>query len=198
MGENKGIHATAKEDSAQTSLELYPIPPPADPPNKRKKLILWGLRYGAVVIVVAGALLGAMIAALAAGGAVDAQDEEEANKYKTQNLLTYLFMWLFITWLGACFVDIFIMAMPYLFRVVARYVATFSLLFTSRDFINERTRYVNPAHHRYWRIWRVLRKPITALGTQIIGLIAFYACINLNDDLYINDTKEAGAWHVSK
>lgn len=104
-------------------MEIYPIPPPADPPNKRKKLILWGVRYAAIVIIVGGALLGAMIAAGAAGGAVDAQTIEEADKYHTQNLVFYLFLWLFIAWIGACFVDIFIMVMPYLFRVIARYVA---------------------------------------------------------------------------
>lgn len=120
MGENKGIHATAKEHSAQTSMELYPIPPPADPPNKRKKLILWGVRYGVIVILVGGGLFGAMLAASAAGGGVYAQDDAELEKSKTPNLMMYLFMWLFITWIGACIVDIFIMAMPYLFRVVAR------------------------------------------------------------------------------
>jgi hypothetical protein len=127
MADDKGFTATTRADantSKSQQLEQFPIPPTPQP-NKKRKLILWGIKYALTVILFAVALL---IPILATAGATDVVEEDAeltaAKQYR--NLIFYIFLWLFVTWVGTCAVDIFVMALPYLFRFVSRYVPHFS------------------------------------------------------------------------
>ncbi|KAK4228633.1 putative Mechanosensitive ion channel [Podospora fimiseda] len=58
--------------------------------------------------------------------------EEEFFAQRERQTVYYIFMWLLATWVCFAVFYVFAMAMPYIFRFVARFV--------------------NPAHMRYWRI----------------------------------------------
>lgn len=82
-------------------------------------------------------------------------DATEADfKARLGRLWLYnIFSFLLVSWLGiACFY-ILGTALPYVFRFVARYV--------------------NPAHARYWRIIRVMRKPLCYVGGTFVAFLAF-------------------------
>jgi len=64
-----------------------------------------------------------------------------------------IFMFFLVSWLGIAFFYILGTALPYIFRFVARYV--------------------NPAHARYWRIIRVMRKPLCYVGGTFVAYLAF-------------------------
>jgi hypothetical protein len=69
------------------------------------------------------------------------------------NLVFYAFSCLETIWLCGVATDLLALLFPYVFRVVARYV--------------------NPAHHRYWRVFRTMRLPVTMLGTIIAAYVAY-------------------------
>ena len=55
--------------------------------------------------------------------------------------------------------------------------------------------YLNSAHHRYWRVFRVLRLPITLIGTVIASYIGF--AITILGNSYINGTTDgSGVSHT--
>jgi len=66
-----------------------------------------------------------------------------------------------------------------------------------RTIANAASRYINPAHHRYWRVFRQLRKPITVTGGTVICYIAFSICINNNEDVAVNWAIDPNSWRVS-
>ncbi|KAK0707861.1 hypothetical protein B0H67DRAFT_496581 [Lasiosphaeris hirsuta] len=84
----------------------------------------------------------------------DENTSEEEIKDRLDRLWVYnIFQWLMISWIGLAVFYLFGTALPYIFRFVARYV--------------------NPAHARYWRILRVLRRPFCLIGLNLVSYIAF-------------------------
>ena len=71
----------------------------------------------------------------------------------SQVLVYYLFLWLLTSWLVGCACNLFWRAFPYLFWWIASFV--------------------NPAHQKYWRVFRRLNLPMTLLGSMIFAWIAF-------------------------
>ncbi|KAK3315965.1 hypothetical protein B0H66DRAFT_478619 [Apodospora peruviana] len=90
---------------------------------------------------------------------------------ENRQLLFFIFAWLLTTWLGLCVSYGLGSALPYIFRFIARYV--------------------NPAHVRYWRIFRVLRRPITLAGFLTSSFLAYGFLVYINYDLPINSVEEA-------
>ncbi|KAK4198786.1 putative Mechanosensitive ion channel [Triangularia verruculosa] len=90
----------------------------------------------------------------------DALDDEQFFAQRSQKTLYYVFVWLLVTWI--CFAVTYVLAsaLPYIFRLVARYV--------------------NPAHMRYWRIIRTLRRPICIFVTICCSYIAFIITVSLD------------------
>ena len=80
-------------------------------------------------------------------------DDDVAFSKQTQNLVYYIFLWLLITWLAACASNVLIRCFPYVFRFVAGYV--------------------NPAHRKYWRVFRVMKNPVTFLGAIVASYVSF-------------------------
>jgi len=80
-------------------------------------------------------------------------DPAMAESKQYHNLVYYLFAWLLVTWLCAVVSNIFIRALPHLFRFVAGWV--------------------NPVHRKYWRIFRTVRNPVTMVGCVIGSWISF-------------------------
>ena len=66
--------------------------------------------------------------------------------------------WLLITWISACGANALILIFPYVFRSVVWFV--------------------NPSHQKYWKAFRALRNPVTALGCSIGSSIFFYQVSN--------------------
>ena len=68
--------------------------------------------------------------------------------------------WLLITWISACGANALILIFPYVFR---------SLVW-----------FVNPSHQKYWKAFRALRNPVTALGCSIGSAIFFNQVSNVD------------------
>jgi len=109
--------------------------------------VFWALRYFGVVVVVAALLV------IPVAVKRDSAFTDDADPRSTDNLIFYLFLWLLVTWLAGTLADLAAMALPYVYRLLARYF--------------------NPAHQKYWRVFRALRRPIRFLGTVAFGYIAF-------------------------
>lgn len=114
------------EASAKHNSYDFSAPPAkkSDPSRKRQKrlrLLFWGIRYFLIIILVIVALV---VPIVLIGQDIDINFDDqasvEAKQYK--NLAYYLLAWLLVTWVVTCIFDIFILAFPYLFRVIARYV----------------------------------------------------------------------------
>ncbi|KAM7196962.1 Mechanosensitive ion channel protein 8 [Rhypophila sp. PSN 637] len=95
---------------------------------------------------------------------------------ESRQFLFYLFYWLEISWIALCLSFLVGTALPYVFRFIARYV--------------------NPAHVRYWRVLRVLRRPITLAGFLIVSFASYAVTFYMqllwgNLVLPINQTDEA-------
>lgn len=88
--------------------------------QKRWQLIAWGMRYALIVITVGVALAIPMIITSRDRFIELEASDAEVHARQYANLVFYIFAWLEITWLSGCATDMFIMAMPYLFRFVAR------------------------------------------------------------------------------
>ncbi|KAK4654983.1 hypothetical protein QC762_405790 [Podospora pseudocomata] len=83
----------------------------------------------------------------------DALDDEQFFAQRSEKTVYYIFVWLLVTWVCFAITYIFASALPFIFRLVARYV--------------------NPAHMRYWRIIRTLRRPICIFVTICCSYIAY-------------------------
>ena len=131
-------------DPSKQDPEVLPVKPPR---SLLKRQLFWALRYFSVVIVVVALLLIPVL--VTRQSAVTELDDPRS----TSNLVFYIFLWLLVTWLAGTFADLMAILLPYGYRLLARYF--------------------NPAHQRYWRLFRALRRPIRFLGTVAFGYIAF-------------------------
>jgi hypothetical protein len=93
---------------------------------------------------------------------------------QTRQVLYYVFGWLLISWVGLAISFAVGTALPYIFRFIARY-ATSLYPTCPPSHLHRRFRYVNPAHARYWRVFRTLRTPLCIAGLVTISYIGFAA-----------------------
>ncbi|KAJ2978454.1 hypothetical protein NQ176_g3807 [Zarea fungicola] len=161
-------------DSSVTSLRgasQPPLPLPTPPVySPRKQLFWWAARYAAIFTVIFLALL--IVIIVFANDAVVNDDTtlEAVHAKQYRNLVFYICLWLELTLVVGVFFDVLGLALPYIFRFGARYI--------------------NPAHRRYWRILRFMRRPIFFLGTTIMTYIFFVVFINDNPILFVNVNKD--------
>ncbi|KAK0710046.1 hypothetical protein B0T26DRAFT_653339 [Lasiosphaeria miniovina] len=128
------------------------------------KYVSWALKY-LIIMAVPGLLLAIPIFVTMNNKDLDDDAIDAADQRQTRQLVFWLFLWLEVSWLGGCVAYGIGCALPYIFRFVARYV--------------------NPAHARYWRIIRVMRKPITVIGFVVASYATFEKFIVFNDDLAV-------------
>jgi hypothetical protein len=136
--------------------------------SSRSRRLLWALQFALTVIIVSVPLMVPMI--LFSGDRV-LDDDDTLEKRQYRQLVFYLFSWLLASWLGGCVSYAFALAFPYLFRFVARYV--------------------NPAHQRYWRVMRIMKRPITLVGLIIASYISFgrVRCLSVTGHIAVQLTK---------
>ena len=123
---------------------------PVTQPGYWTRKTTFALRYLAVVVLI-GLPLAIPVILFNTDQAVEG-DSAETRQY--HNLVFYLFLWLLVTWLSTCVANILTHIFPYIFKFVAGYV--------------------NSAHKKYWRVFRVMRLPVTLLASAISGFAAFY------------------------
>ena len=140
-------------NAPKDEVELFPVKPPR---SLFKRQLFWALRYFSVVIIVAVLLL---IPVLITRKSAITEDEDPRA---ASNLVFYIFLWLLVTWLAGTLADLVAVILPYAYRLLARYF--------------------NPAHQKYWRLFRALRRPIRLLGTVAFGYIAFTVVSILDGD----------------
>jgi len=81
------------------------------------KHVLWAVRYIAVVLVVGVPLA---IPIIVFRNDQEVYDDESIEKKQYRQLVFYLFSWLLTCWLGFWISDALGLALPYIFRFVAR------------------------------------------------------------------------------
>lgn len=113
--------------------------------SQRFPILAFAARFSAVVVIIGFPLALPVIITgrLLANG---------SNDY-SQTLVYSLFLWLLYSWIIACAFNLFWRAFPYLFWWIASFV--------------------NPAHQKYWRVFRTLTLPVTLLGATIFCWVVF-------------------------
>jgi hypothetical protein len=169
------------QEVPQVATEVLPPSRDDDVPDKpvekfthknsqlKLRTLYWALRYFSVVIIVA-ALLIIPIAITRNDGII--QDEEQEKRGTASNLVFYIFLWLEITWVAGVLADLFAMMLPYIYRLLARSGTRYPF-WRQATYLHGVSRYFNPAHQKYWRLFRVLRRPIRFLGTLAFAYIGF-------------------------
>lgn len=120
---DRGV-VSSEESSGKGSKTSYELeqprpqePMPIDHGPGKWRHIIWALRYFLTVVLVGFVLcLPAII--LRDDRSLNPQDPS-VEDVQYRNLIFYLFLWLTVSWLGACGADMVILAFPYLFRFVA-------------------------------------------------------------------------------
>lgn len=92
-------------------------PMPIDHGPGKWHLVMWSLRYFLTVVLVGLALC--LPAIILRNDRSPDLDDPSVEDTQYRNLIFYLFLWLTVSWLGACVADMFILAFPYIFRFVA-------------------------------------------------------------------------------
>lgn len=118
----------------------------------RWQLALYFVRY-VVVVAVIGIILAIPVIVFDKDQDLEDTSLEATERRQYNNLIYYIFAWLLTTWMCAVIADLVALSLPYLFRLIARYV--------------------NPAHQKYWRVFKTMRRPICWLGAVIGSFIAF-------------------------
>ncbi|KAL8349004.1 hypothetical protein RB598_001998 [Gaeumannomyces tritici] len=157
----------AGEDHDPATAPDGVLPPPVEA-HKRRQLWLWALRYFLVVAVVFVALL-VPILVTEKDGNVDLSDAAAVKSKRKSQLIYYVFSWLLVSWVSFVFFDLVGLALPYMFRFIARYV--------------------NPAHQKYWRFLRTMRLPICLTFGIVICFVSFTFLITFNHELAIKANK---------
>lgn len=98
---------------------LLPLPPAAVK-SHRRRLLWWGVRYAIVFIFIFVILLIPIIVLSNQGDLDDDAPIEAIVAAQRVNLGFYIALWLEMTWVFAVFFDIIGLALPYLFRFIAR------------------------------------------------------------------------------
>ena len=112
------------EKAPETVLERHVLPQEVVK-HHRWRLFWYGVRY-VIVAVVIGVILAIPIIVFRNDADVIDQVEtiEEVRQKQYNNLIFYLFLWLEITWVSYFLSDWVALALPYAFRLCARYAFT--------------------------------------------------------------------------
>ncbi|KAK3380819.1 hypothetical protein B0H63DRAFT_450216 [Podospora didyma] len=129
------------------------------------KYVFWGIRFF-VIMAFPGILLSIPVIINRNNKFLDDNAIDSADARQDKQVIFYIFLWLVISWIGVCLSYLLGCALPYIFRFIARYL--------------------NPAHLRYWRTMRVMKRPIAAVGLVMASYLSFEALIYWNDDLAVN------------
>jgi hypothetical protein len=111
------------------------------------------LIFGTVAVLLAVPSMVIDVDAIEAKAAMGDMDAFLAQQQ--QQTVYYVFGWLLFSWLGLAFFFAVGTAVPYVFRFVARYV--------------------NPAHMRYWRVLRTMRRPFCVAFGVTFSFLCFVA-----------------------
>jgi hypothetical protein len=141
---------------------------------------LYGPLKFVIIFGVIGALLAIPVIVIDADDIIAKAEIGDIDAFfaqQTRQVLYYIFGWLFISWIGLAGSFAIGTVLPYVFRFVARYFTPcIPPCPQKRDPLTlSPTRYVNPAHMRYWRVLRTLRRPISIAGLVSISYIGFAA-----------------------
>jgi len=101
------------KDPSSANLLDYKQTRSSETPNCRRGFIIWGIRYGLIIILVAIILLIPILIFR------QKLDTELAHTQQYWYFICYLFAWLEFTWIVGCLFDIIILAFPYIFRFFA-------------------------------------------------------------------------------
>jgi hypothetical protein len=154
------------QDSTEQSFGSKPeAPEPEDifPPSPKSMLglhpaVVYAIKWSIVTVLISVVIAIPMIALRSSLDDDETASIEEqllqllSNQWK--NLGFWICAWVMVTWLSACLFHAASQIFPYLFRYVAKFV--------------------NPAHRRYWRVFRFMKWPITLLGCTIGSYISYY------------------------
>lgn len=99
------------------------LPPPVEA-HKRRQLWLWALRYFVVAAVVFVAFLVPILVTVK-DEEVDLNDAVAVKSKRKAQLIYFVFSWLLVSWVSFVFFDLVGLALPYLFRFIARSVCLF-------------------------------------------------------------------------
>jgi hypothetical protein len=119
-----GRVVSSEESSGKGSKTFYELeqprpqePMPVDHGPGKWYLVMWSLRYFLTVVLVGFALCLPVI--ILRNDRSPNPDDPSVEDAQYRNLIFYLFLWLTVSWLGACVADMFILAFPYIFGFVA-------------------------------------------------------------------------------
>ena len=138
-----------EEKQKDTSEEAEDSPYKMLSRRERNRIILHAVRFVLTTVVIAIFLA---IPLFVLAGYADVGDSIDDNLQK-KNAVYWGFAWILSAWVIGCFFHFIALILPYVFWIVAKFV--------------------NPAHRRYWRVFRPLRLPITLLGGLIGSIITF-------------------------
>ena len=118
-GAVSGDEGSGKESKTAFELEQPRSQEPMQISNSPGKWsnIMWIIRYFLTVVLVGFALCLPVI--ILRDDRVPDEDNPSVLDAQYRNLIFYLFLWLAISWAGACLADMLILAFPYIFRFVA-------------------------------------------------------------------------------
>lgn len=132
----------------------------AKPPRRcwrRTSGMVYAVKWFLVTVIVS-AILSIPMMALTDSVELDSATLDEAivEAYNKQykSLGFWISTWILASWLSACLFHALAQIFPYIFRFVSKYI--------------------NPAHRRYWKVFRFMKWPITILGCTIGSYIAYY------------------------
>jgi hypothetical protein len=153
-------------DGANNMLPTHEFTKSRDRITRRnRKAATYPIKWLAVTILVSFIIAIPMIVlkdSLQGTDVADLADIELIYRNQWRNLGFWICAWLLVCWISLCFWHLIAKALPYAFRRVCEYI--------------------NPAHVRYWKIFRFLKWPVTALGGIVFGFVA-YALVRIGISL---------------
>ena len=153
---NATSYASSGKESqmaAQSDLDFYSATPVKNPQSSNSIIwnkVSWGLRW----ILTTGA--GALILSIPIFLFRDDKDSQDGTKQERQvnNLVFFIFCWVVTAWVSACIGHLLALFFPYIFRFFAQYI--------------------NPAHKKYWKVFRRMKWPFTFVGASTGSIGGFY------------------------
>jgi len=120
--DKKGFNTPQTKSITRNSSNTPSFPAKMDPEkyHKRRRLVLWGIRYFLIVAIVSAGLVVPIIVTNNVWNNDFDDNPNLVQTYQRQIVIWNLFLWLLITWAGGVVCDVLIMAFPYLFRFVSQ------------------------------------------------------------------------------
>ena len=145
-----GTASISKEQERENALIVEDSPYKVLSRRERKRVFFHALRFVLITVIVGIILCIPIFVYRDYKGIDNSKDPAVQN----ENLVYWLFAWFLTSWLIACFFNFIGLLFPYIFWIVAKFV--------------------NPAHRRYWRVFRPMKLPITLLGALVGFYVTFF------------------------